>query len=64
MFHAGKEKVMNILKQSKIKVNPQIAPLQFAHADTQTKICKRAVFLQALGAKIVHLRNFKNIFEC
>ena len=29
------KKVMNILKQRKIKVKPQIAPLQFADADIQ-----------------------------
>jgi hypothetical protein len=38
----------------------------FASPDTQAdaSACKRAVFLPALGAKIVHLRNFKNKSEC
>jgi len=38
----------------------------FVSSKTQANAlaCKRVVFLPALGAKIVHLRNFKNIFEC
>jgi hypothetical protein len=38
----------------------------FASPDTQAddSACKRAVFLPALGAKIVHLRNFKNKSDC
>jgi hypothetical protein len=38
----------------------------FASSVTQAdaSACKRAVFLPALGAKIVHLRNFKNKSEC
>jgi len=43
VLHAEK-KVMNILKQSKIKVKLQIAHLQFAHTDTQPENCKRAIF--------------------
>ena len=38
--------MINLLQENiEMESHPQIAHLQFAQADTQTKNCKRAIFL-------------------